>query len=437
MRGRPKAGSPSGWNCGWRWPKPSGAWPKPPRKPKPNDPQAKRWESDARKNALFVAKQAGDLQAKARELVAKFGGPELAEDSAKKEPKTFSEAKDAGREVLDALQTASMVLQTFPPRIAGETDAKVKADLQKQLEEAQQTAETSVREALAYFHKALELADDKTSVDDLNIVRYFLCFLHFSAGEFYEAGLLGEFVAQRYPDSSGARQCAKIAMAAYLKLYVENTTDNKDFESRKVTGIASYLAQKWSDQPEAIDALNTLVPLMIKAGKLEEAEKYLNDIPPDSPKRGEAEIKTGQAMWSEYLQGMQEIRKWESGEEAKPEGVDLAAKKAALDQIKGRAQKILEDGVTRMKGTGKVDESAATASLSLAQIYVDTGQADKAVTVLEDAATGTADPGPSEQPRRAAPGLRGRDLQDGFARLYLVAGRSRRTPTRSSRRPPR
>ena len=123
------------------------------------------------------------------------------------------------------------------------------------------------------------MADDKTSADDLNIVRYFLCFLHFSANDFHEAGLLGEFVARRYPDSSGARQCAKIAMAAYLKLYVENTTDNKDFESRKVTGIANYIAQKWSDQPEAIDALNTLVPLMIKAGKLEAAEKYLNDIP--------------------------------------------------------------------------------------------------------------------------------------------------------------
>jgi hypothetical protein len=388
------------------------------KKTKANDPQAKRWESDARKNALFVAKQTGDLQRKARELAAKFGGTEVAEDSAQKTPKTFTEAKDAGREVLDALQTTSMVLQTFPSRIAGETDAKVKADLQRQLEEAQQTAEKSVREALAYFHKALELADDKTSSDDLNLVRYFLCFLHFSAGEFYEAGLLGEFVAKRYPDSSGARQCAKIAMAAYLKLYVENKTDDKGFESRKVTGIASYLAKTWSDQPEAIDALNTLVPLMIKAGKLEEAEKYLNDIPPDSPKRGEAEMKTGQAMWSAYLLGMQDIRKWENGEEVKPEGVDLAAKKAALDQIKARAQKILEDGVTRMKGTGKVDEAAATASLSLAQIYVDTGQADKAVTVLEDAQTGPLPLLQASSPAAQRPGFAGETYKTAL-RAYI------------------
>ena len=358
------------------------------KKAKGGDPQAKRWESEARRNALFVSKQSGDLQQKARELVAKFGGPELAADSAKKELKTFDEAKQAGRDALDALQTANMVVQTFPARIATEADAKTKADLQRQLEEAQATLKTAVKDATTYFHKALELADVKTSTDDLNVVRYFLCFLHFSANDYYHAGLLGEFVARRYPDSSGARQCAKIAMAAYLKLYTENATDNKDFESGRVTGIAKYITQKWSDQPEAIDALNTLVPLMIKAGNLDAAEKYLNDIPVDSPKRGKAEIKTGQAMWSEYLKGMQEIRKWESGEEIKPDNVDLAAKKTALDQVKTRAQKILEDGVARMKATAKVDESAATASLSLAQIYVDTGQADKAVAVLEDAQLG-------------------------------------------------
>jgi hypothetical protein len=207
-------------------------------------------------------------------------------------------------------------------------------------------------------------------------------------------------------------------MAAYLKLYVENTTNNKDFESRKVTGIASYLAKKWSDQPEAIDALNTLVPLMIKAGKLDQAEKYLNDIPLDSPKRGEAEIKTGQAMWSAYLLGMQEIRKWESGDEAKPEGVDLAAKKAALDPLKARAQKILEDGVTRMKGAGKVDEAAATASLSLAQIYVDTGHADQAVTVLEDPEVGPLPLVQAGSPAAQRPGFAGETCKTAL-RAYI------------------
>lgn len=388
------------------------------KKAKATDPQVKRLETEARRHALFVSRQPGDLQVKARELVAKFGGPDLAAEAEKKDPKTFTEAKDAGREVLDALQSANLILQTYPARIAGESDAQIKEGLQQQLDEAQQTVKTAVADALGYFQTALALADDKTSVDDLNIVRYFLCFLKFSAGEFYDAGLLGEFVARRYPNSSGARQSAKIAMAAYLKLYVENTADDKEFETRRLMGIANYIAEKWPDQPEAIDALNTLVPLMIKAGKLDEAEQYLNEIPPDSPKRGEAEIKTGQAMWSEYLQGMQQVRKWENGEEPQPENVDLTARKATLDQIKARAQKILEDGVTRMKAAGKVDESAATASLSLAQIYVDTEQANKAIAVLEDPQTGPLTLVNAGSPAAQRPGFAGETFKSAL-RAYI------------------
>ena len=390
------------------------------RKPKPTTRKPNAWKPTPA-DALFVFKQTGDLQAKARESVAKFGGPELAAESSKKEPKTFSEAKQAGARSWTPCRRR-MVVQTSRPEIAGEADAKVKADLQKQLEEAQETVRTSVQDATAYFRKALELAGREDSVDDLNIVRYFLCFLHFSADDFYDAGLLGEFVAQRYPDSSGP-PVRKIAMAAYLKLYAEIRRTTRTSRSAQGHRHRQVHRQKWSDQPEAIDALNTLVPLMIKAGKLDAAEKYLNDIPPDSPKRGEAEIKTGQAMWSEYLKGMQEIRKWESGEEAKPDNVDLAAKKATLDQVKARAQKILEDGVKRMKGTGKVDESAATASLSLAQIYVDTGQADKAVTVLEDAQLGPLTLVKAGHSGRAAGGLCRRNVQIGFARVYFFAGR--------------
>lgn len=376
------------------------------RKAKAGDPQIKRLETDARRHALFVSRQPSEWQAKARELVAKFGGPAIAAEAGKKDPKTFNEAKDAGREALENLQAANLILQTYPKRIADESDAKTKEDLQKQLAEAQTTTKSAVQDALGYYRKALALADAKTSIDDLNIVRYFLCFLNFSANEFYDAGLLGEFVARRYPASSGARQCAKIAMAAYLKLYVESPGD-KAFESRRLTGIANYIAEKWPDQPEAIDALNTLVPLMIKAGKLNEAERYLAEIPVDSPKRGEAEIKTGQAMWNEYLLGMQDVRKWESGEEPKPENVDLAAKKASLEEIKGRAQKILEDGVTRMKASGKVDESAVTAALSLAQIYVDTGQMGKAVATLEDPQLGPLTLVTANNPATQRPGFAG------------------------------
>jgi len=351
------------------------------------DPQAKRMESDARKNALFVSRVKGDLQQESRELLAKWGGPKVEEGQAP-DPKTFAEAKQAGREALDAIQTANLVLKTVPQRITKEKDDAVKKQLQEQLKTAQETLKTSLADAKRFFRMALSLADRDTDIRDVNIVRYFLCFLYYSMEEYYDAAVVGEFIARRYPDSAGARQSAKIAMASYLKLYTEKESDDKEFESNQIVGIANFITKKWSDQPEAVEALNTLIPFMIQAGDLDMAEKYLNDIPEDSPKRGDAEIKTGQAMWSGYLKGMQDVRKWEKDESLIPEGEDVNAKKATLNELKGRAQAILSAGVARMQQAGEVSEASVTAALSLAQIYVDTGQVDEAVKLLEDEGIG-------------------------------------------------
>jgi hypothetical protein len=360
------------------------------KKKKASDPEAKRLEREARSNAQFVSRVTGDWQSEARALLAAWGGPSIDEGD-KPEPKTFAEAKQAGRDALQAAEIAKTVLRDFPGRIQKEKDETVKADLQQQLDEAQQSLETAQADALKYFRLALKLADNQTDVRDVNIVRYFLCFLYYGAEDYYKSALAGEFVARRYPDSSGARPCAKIAMASYLKLYAESPSEDKEFETSQIIGIANYITEKWSDQPEAVEALNTLIPFMIQAGKLDAAEAYLNDIPEDSPKRGAAEIKTGQAMWSAYLKGMSDLRQQEeeaSQEGAAPISVDVAAEKQKLEELKQRAQSILEGGVNRMTASGKVDESTATAALSLSQIYVDTDQTDKAVALLEDAQVG-------------------------------------------------
>jgi len=349
--------------------------------------ESRRLINEARKNATFVSRVKGDLQREAQNFLAEKVGIEQP-DREDVVPTTFADAMRAGGESLDAMKMANMMVKKLPGRIAKEPDAAVKAQLKQQLEDAQDTIKTSLADAKRYYHMALGLADEDTEVRDINIVRYFLCFLHYSTKDYYKAGLVGEFVARRYPDSAGARQAAKIAMAAYRNLYIENQTEDKDFEKDRIVNIANYITQQWSDQPEAVEALNTLIPFMIQAGDLDMAEKYLNDIPEDSDKRGDAEIKTGQAMWSSYLKGMQDLRKWERGDEPKPEAVNVEEKKATLDQLKGRAQTILANGVQRMQDAGGVSEASVTASLSLAQIYVDTEQVDKAVALLENETIG-------------------------------------------------
>lgn len=353
----------------------------------PKDPQVKILENEAKKGVQFVSRIPGDLQKEAQQLLATWGGASV-DPNEKPDPKTFAEAKTAGREMLDAMQTANLVLAKVPPRLKTETDEAVKKELQAQIDAAVETTKTAQQDAIDYFRLALKLGDPVNDYQELTVVRYFLCYLYYTRADYYDAALVGEFVARRFPDSSGARPCAKIAMAAYLKLYGENKSPDKSFETDHVIEIANYITQKWPDQPEAVEALNTLIPFMIQAGDLDKAEQYLTGIPESSPKRADAEIKTGQAMWSNYLRGMLEIRKWEDGVEPKPEDVDVAAKKTQLEDLKGRAQKILSEGIARLQAGGAITDASVTAALSLAQIYVDTDQIDKAVEILEDPKVG-------------------------------------------------
>jgi len=337
----------------------------------------------------------GAVKKKAGELIPRFGGAEkVAQED--KEPKNFEEAKNLGKEAIDSIPAAQMTLKMVPPRIKTETDTKVREELEQQVKEAQATLATAKTRALKYFRIAAQKANEETSFDDLNTVRYFLCYLEYDAGNYYDALTYGQFLA--YHDSSGAggRQGALIAMASCQKLYAEEKSEDKEFESQRILKIAQYIVDKWPEEKEAEEALNTLIPFLIKAGRLQDAEKYVQQIPESSSYRGMAELKTGQALWANYLTGMRDVRELESElqtweEEGFPEGrtaasvaADLEKMRAPLETLKKRAQETLVDGVQRMQAAGQVNPIVASASLSLAQIYVDLNDAEKAVALLED-----------------------------------------------------
>ncbi|MEO8494267.1 MAG: hypothetical protein ABI614_04300 [Planctomycetota bacterium] len=385
-------------------------------------------KSEAKKQANFVAGKTGEFQDEARQLVAALGGPDRTGE--KVEPRTFDESKNAGKEALDSIQTASLVVNQVPAKIAKEKDEKLKADLEKQLTEAQTTLATARDDAMKYYEFALRLADGETSIDDVNIVRYFLCYLYYLEKNYYKAALMGEFVARRYPDSAGARQSAKIAMACFIQIYgdtnetatalfkeldtnadgaivgeelaalpdiakgADENGDQKvtsaelagrllEFDVTHIVSVAEYIADKWSDQPEAEEALNTLVPFMINAGELERAEQFLNRIPESSPKRGDSELKTGQAMWGTFLRDSQQLAALEV--DGPPAGVDVAAKRQDLKTLTTKAVAILSAGYGRLDAATKPSRTTVTALLSLAQAYLETQQPAKAVEVLENA----------------------------------------------------
>lgn len=374
------------------------------KKKDPNSREAKQALSKGReylKDALKYGDTA--IKRKVGDLLPQFGGGGAAAEetaNADKQPKDFAEAMEFGKESLTAFNNAQQLIKLIAPKIKQESDQKVREEMERNVEEARQTLGTAKGQALRYFHTALQLAQPDASEDDLNAARYYLCYLEYDVGNFYNALTYGQFLALRYPNSAGARQGALIAMASCQKLYAEEKGTDKEFESQKILKIAQYIVEKWPEEKEAEEALNTLIPFLIRAGRLDDAEKYVQQIPETSAYRGMAELKTGQALWANYLLGMKDVRELENNlkeweKDGFPENrtaasvnADISKLKTPLETLKKRAQQTLVEGVKRMQAAGDVNAVVASASLSLSQIFVDTNQPAAAVTMLEDAKIG-------------------------------------------------
>ncbi len=323
----------------------------------------------ARKQFTFVSRFPGDYQQKAK---AKLRDPLLAgADAVRPEPENFVEARDRGKESLDLVQELSIQIKIAQEK--GKKDEIPK--LAEQMKEAQ-------AEAMKYYRMALGMQDDKTPVDDVNVVRYYLAYLYWANEELWESAIVGEFLARKYPNSAGARQGAKIAMAAYVKLFnAVRKTGDSEFETGCMVGIADFITTRWPDSPEADEAWMMLIRTAVVDGKPKVAAAYLEKVSADSPRRGEAELMTGQSLWGAYLQAA----RLEDAERPSQEQLDAMVK---------QAQETLKNGIDRMRKQvdegGQVTYTLMTAILSLCQIYIGAAQPEEAIKWLDDPKIGPA-----------------------------------------------
>ena len=290
----------------------------------------------------------------ANELRDREGGSE--------EPETFAEALEKGKDAVSAMELMKTELKSVPPEKTDEI-SKLKLEI-----------DALRAEAFQMLRMALTMVDDKVreeSKDEIHLVHYYLCYLNWDMERYYDAAVLGEFRARRYPDSGGARPGANIAMAAYLRQYNDPDNRDKDFEEERVVDIAEYITRAWPDRTEADDAHNMLVNFAIQRNKVEEAVQYLEKISADYANRGKTELKVGQEMWRKYLRL------------SKAEGADRIPP-ADLEALKEQAMGTLIKGIDRMREKEEVSSTVTAAMYSLAQIYLDTGQIEKAVETLED-----------------------------------------------------
>ena len=295
----------------------------------------------------FAASSPGEFRLKAR---LKLGDPLLTAGEVRVEtPKSFGDACDRGKLAWDKLQ-----------------EGDLNAEQEKQLQ----------AEARECFRFALAHPSRDVKIDDLNVIRYCLAFLDWVAEEYYDAAVLGEFLARRYPDGPEAQRGAEIALKAYARLCADGSSgDDRKFENARMAAIADFITERWPKSAVADEAWMMLIRAAMVKRDTTRALECLGRVAADSPRRGDAELMTGQSLWNAYLEASR------LPEERQPT-------KAEMERLISEGRKALESGVAQLRKPvdegEKVLYSLPAASLALAQICLQTGDGVKAVAWLDD-----------------------------------------------------
>ncbi len=324
----------------------------------------------ARQQFNIVAAAVGPYQAKAKIhlLNPALGRAETIE------PGTFADARNHAKAALDRF-IASQAEQKEAARTG------IGNDLDSQRQRRQQIT-IAQNEALKYCRLALDLHTAAVAAEEYDALRYYLTYLHYASGKLDEAAALGETLAQSSSDSSAARQAARIGLAAREALLRRATDPSRPTVVERLQALAEKIIERWGNRAEADDARGILLDLALGDSQLEKAEQYLRQMADASPRRSEAELNLGQALWRQAQQLLRTstLEHDHTGE---------------VDKTIARAASLLGNGLARCRAAAKETGTAAkaplpAAMLALAQIHLIEGRPTEAIALLEDPSIGEA-----------------------------------------------
>ncbi|MFM8986585.1 MAG: hypothetical protein ACKONH_11125, partial [Planctomycetia bacterium] len=316
-------------------------------------------QRDARKLAVEVASANKDFAKDARELAAKLG---------KDLPKEEQEEASFTTAIADAgIKAATMKAKQAE---AKELQAAGKQD---EAPAAAAAAAAARDETLKAYEEALKLVQEgKTDPNAVSAARSTITYLLYDSKRFREAADMGGMLAEKFPDSMGSRQAARIALASWQQL-MKDATAAKEAKQR-LYALAEFMAAKWPTEPEGGDARATLVGAALESRNADQIMATLKKLPAESPRRAELLQRAGAALWRE----VQEKRRLEDA--LKPDEKSLATWKA-------QAKTVLDEGLAAA-AEGPPSKSAVAAALSRAQIAIEDGDMKLAGQILEQPAYG-------------------------------------------------
>ncbi len=331
---------------------------------------------NAAKNFLAAIPPGTAESAAASELLAKLGNATslpaekdaTAETSDTNEirPTTYAEAKEEAdrqyRLFLDANRSYFESTEAAAKRQA-ESDRKIAAE-----------------KAVRLIRTTLESADETVPPETINELRFRWAILAWSLGKIEEAVVLGDFLANRYPQTPEGLKGAELSIKGLQRLFLEEKRGDRDSDrlAARIATVADRIATRWSSLPIAGEARLIRIETELENGNLEQAERFVETLPEGSAERSTAELQLGETLWARSFQ------KPQSGSEA------LAVEND--DALLEKAKKYLEKGLTakfrEIEQDGDITQPVLASILTLARLRLSLGENEAVLAMLTDPKTG-------------------------------------------------
>lgn len=320
--------------------------------------------------ARFVASSNSDIKREAQQLLVDWGSRATVDPANVAPPKDFVEARDRASTVLAELEIVKKSVKSLEQQIAG--NPANKDELVTKLNEANQLMLDTPKKAIDYLQMAISFSSETTPIEDINLIRYQMCFCYYTMKDYFRAALIGEFLLDRFPSVNGSRESAGIAMYSYWDLYQSADAANKKFEEAKVNKICSKITKAWPAAAESAEATRMLIAIAIESGNLDRAVDLLDKIPAESTHKAGIQLNTGQAFWVQYLKD----------KKAASDAGNLNAAMTKLLDMRNRSEKLLASGVSSVTAKN-LSRAKAKSVLSLAKIYAEKKDGNATLSLME------------------------------------------------------
>jgi tetratricopeptide (TPR) repeat protein len=263
---------------------------------------------------------------------------------------------------------ALALLKKYKPNAAARAEEIARLSYEDAVSQADEAiAARDWDRAIVLLKAAGRKVDPRRDAEKANRARYNLAFCYYMNKQYYEANVLAEHLARRYPQAGLSPKATEIGMQALAEAYNMFTEVDRASDLERLIDLARYTAATWPDREPGDDAHLNLGQIFQGRGQYDQAIAEFTTVRDRSPKRLEAQTRLGGARWS----------KGRMLERRGDKDASAAESKAAIE-ILDRTLK-----ARQAAGAAPTDPGFVGNAADLAVALTETGKAAEALKLLE------------------------------------------------------